>query len=1188
MTFATVRIRRPVRSQEVVLFLALTALVGVARVVTAFATPQDAPISALRERGAALFEERRWDEAEQVLRAVTARKEAVARDFTNVACVLLSREVDPFFRRDPDPKTAPEIDRWCAKAMKRDANDAAAQYLAGVAWWAQAVPVDPQRALPFLERAAQLAPDDAFVHYHLGMLFEWVEQPEKALPHFEKVAALGFEFAGVAYSPSIYRLGSLLRRRKQGDDLERGMRLIKESDKLPKPKNNADFLAQVAVGRLGHVRVEALAPAGAPAAGRALPMQWERAIVLLDDAGRLRSLDLGDVDGDRRTDVVAAGATGLWIATRRGGSIWEEERLAAGDFDRVLVAELDDRHDPGEGDPQFRARSSILAFGKAGARLFFAQQGGWFCDDSPSLPPLAPIRAVQPVDFDHDGMLDLLFLTDGGVTLLRNHGPTKDPRTGARIGPVTFDDATEAASLKGVHADWVAIEDFDHDQDVDLLFGGADVPTLLFSSLRRGRFEQIGPERTHLPSPLAREPLVGDFDHDGVADVIAGRGESALLHGKGDGTFDAPRRCATIPDGVAPAELFDVDLDAQLDAVSADGEGHLALSLGVGGGTDAPPLPIAPDVTAARAPILDDVDLDGAADLVAMGETGAWLVKGAREIPPPRVRILLRGRKDNRMAIGTIVEVRAGARYERRFLHRPTLLFAFPPSPDVDPVLRLTWPDGVVQYPLQSQTKEDMELLLPTKDEPINPKLPVDPRAELRLLVEQKKGPPGSCPFLYAWDGSRYRFITDVLGATPLGLPIDEKRFVPPAHDEFVRLAPDQVRPVDGEYRFQLTEELREVTYLDRAQLWVVDHAADVELHPEERFCFPPFPPKRIHAMQHVVGLVKAVDQDGVDWTDALARNDETPAIPFRPIGEVFRGIATASTLELTLPDAAKTAKRVRLLMTGWLQWGDASVNLAAAKNGSVEFVPPIFSVPDGHGEAGSSSGWRDCGPPVGFPTGKTKTMVLDVGDLLNRADPRLRITTTLELYWDSIRVALDDDDSPSHGDAPFTVTKLEPKSANLGFRGFSQPTARRPDQPQLFDWSHLEANARWNQHDGMLTRYGDVFPLLGDPDDRFAILSAGDTIDLRFDASAIPPPAPGMSRTWLLYLDGWAKDGDPNTVTSQTVEPLPFHAMSGYPYGPDEHYPDDEVHALYQREWNTRPGRILVPPLAPNAMAPR
>jgi tetratricopeptide (TPR) repeat protein len=220
----------------------LIAAAFVAAFTAVLAVAQEAPISALRERGAALFEERRWDEAEKVLRDVTARKEAVARDFTNVACVLLSREVDPFFRRDPDPKTAPEIDRWCAEAIQRDANDAAAQYLAGVAWWAQAVPVDPKRALPFLERAAQLAPDDAFVHYHLGMLFEWVEEPDKALPHFEKVAALGFEFAGVAYSPSIYRLGNLLRRRKLGDDVERGMRLIKESDKL-RPAKDARTLA---------------------------------------------------------------------------------------------------------------------------------------------------------------------------------------------------------------------------------------------------------------------------------------------------------------------------------------------------------------------------------------------------------------------------------------------------------------------------------------------------------------------------------------------------------------------------------------------------------------------------------------------------------------------------------------------------------------------------------------------------------------------------------------------------------------------------------------------------------------------------------------------------------------------------------------------------------------------------------
>ena len=50
----------------------------------------------------------------------------------------------------------------------------------------------------------------------------------------------------------------------------------------------------------------------------------------------------------------------------------------------------------------------------------------------------------------------------------------------------------------------------------------------------------------------------------------------------------------------------------------------------------------------------------------------------------------------------------------------------------------------------------------------------------------------------------------------------------------------------------------------------------------------------------------------------------------------------------------------------------------------------------------------------------------------------------------------------------------------------------------------------------------------------------------------------PGWVRDFILYSDGWDKDGDINTLTSQTVEPLPFHGMSAYPYPDTEHYPDD------------------------------
>jgi hypothetical protein len=62
--------------------------------------------------------------------------------------------------------------------------------------------------------------------------------------------------------------------------------------------------------------------------------------------------------------------------------------------------------------------------------------------------------------------------------------------------------------------------------------------------------------------------------------------------------------------------------------------------------------------------------------------------------------------------------------------------------------------------------------------------------------------------------------------------------------------------------------------------------------------------------------------------------------------------------------------------------------------------------------------------------------------------------------------------------------------------------------------------------------------------------------------------------------VDGWAKDRDPNTAFSQGVEPLPFHAMSTYPYPDKERYPADEAHRMYRSTYNTRPALRLIRPL--------
>jgi hypothetical protein len=153
--------------------------------------------------------------------------------------------------------------------------------------------------------------------------------------------------------------------------------------------------------------------------------------------------------------------------------------------------------------------------------------------------------------------------------------------------------------------------------------------------------------------------------------------------------------------------------------------------------------------------------------------------------------------------------------------------------------------------------------------------------------------------------------------------------------------------------------------------------------------------------------------------------------------------------------------------------------------------------------------------------------------------------------------------------------------SADLRFRGFS---AHRIDperkQPEQFFYEVSSPVSNWNQTPGLYTRYGGVSELLSHVDDRFAIMGSGDEVRLTFDAASIPALPRGWKRDWLLKVDGWAKDRDANTAFSQTVEPLPFHGMSQYPYGPGEAYPKDIIHKEYQARYNSRPALRLIRPL--------
>src|SRR5262249_11436572 len=123
------------------------------------------------------------------------------------------------------------------------------------------------------------------------------------------------------------------------------------------------------------------------------------------------------------------------------------------------------------------------------------------------------------------------------------------------------------------------------------------------------------------------------------------------------------------------------------------------------------------------------------------------------------------------------------------------------------------------------------------------------------------------------------------------------------------------------------------------------------------------------------------------------------------------------------------------------------------------------------------------------------------------------------------------------------------------------------PDGPELFVHDDVTRAPRWEDIPGAVTRLGDVTELLTRTDDRWVAFKGGDAIRIEYDAARLPPLPRGWRRDYVLVSDGRDKDFDKNTVTGQSYEPWPFHAMSSYPYPEAERHPDP----AFVREWLTR-----------------
>jgi hypothetical protein len=170
-----------------------------------------------------------------------------------------------------------------------------------------------------------------------------------------------------------------------------------------------------------------------------------------------------------------------------------------------------------------------------------------------------------------------------------------------------------------------------------------------------------------------------------------------------------------------------------------------------------------------------------------------------------------------------------------------------------------------------------------------------------------------------------------------------------------------------------------------------------------------------------------------------------------------------------------------------------------------------------------------------------------------------------MRISWDQILV------NTFSGSPEYRLHRLSASKADLRYAGFPREFSPDGKKPFIYDYDWIDPIAPWKSHAGSYTRFGNVTPLLGSKDDQYVIMRNGDEIQIDFSAARLPALPKGWARTFLLYADGFGKDMDIHSAIPDTVTPLPFHAMSGYPYPETEHYPDTEAHRRYQRDYNTR-----------------
>jgi tetratricopeptide (TPR) repeat protein len=769
------------------------------------------------------------------------------------------------------------------------------------------------------------------------------------------------------------------------------------------------------------------------------------------------------------------------------------------------------------------------------------------------------------IDYDHDGDLDL-FISQYADRLgfdprklgvedeIKGKGESFSlNRMWRNNGNGRFVDVSQAVgiSLASPSANSIGT-DYNNDRAIDLVVTGWRKEPQAFQNPREGRFihgSAVYEDDARFSAGLA----VLDFNHDGWMDLAFTHWGSPLipvtpmtLWRNNLGKFERVSLPATNWIRGFGIATIDYDNDGWVDLVAVgetvDGRGEVRLfrNLGPDGFKDVT-ADVGLDKIALKDPraiITGDYDGDGATDLLITQNHGpAVLLRNESGNKNHWLRLNLKGLADNKSAIGTKVEVFSGGNRQKFEIagssgylgqNSPYLTVGLGQATQAD-VVRMLWPTGILQ--------DEVE---------------VAADREQKFMEIDRRG--SSCPTLFVWDGERYKLVGDMLGAGVVGHWVGPGQRNVPRPTEYMKVDGSVIREKDGKLSFRFMEPLEEAVYLDQVKLLAVDHPANLDVYPNEYFASnPPYPPFKVVYSRDARLPAGARDEHGHNVLPDLLAHRYFGDFDLLP----FEGFTKLHSLELDLGEPYYGGP-LWLLLHGEIEYFSAT-GMYAADQAGVQGIPPYVEALDTKGK------WLRVIDDMGFPAGGPRTMTADLSGRLPEGTRRIRISTNLQIYWNSILI------NRTSQDREVRLTPVPLARADARFHGFPLKIEGKPPGNVMYVYEKASPTGPYTRPAGNYTRYGDVLPLLTSLDDRLVVFGSGDEVALDFDPSKLPALPGGWVRDYFFVANGYEKDMDFYAYDFSSVDPLPFSTMSRYPYPSDQLFPLDDAHLNYILEYNTR-----------------